>query len=306
MRAAAIQLNATGDVDRNLERSDRLVRQAAGQGAELVVLPEKWTVLGTREQMRAGAQSLDGPAVSWATGIAAELGIDLLAGSMLERVPGQAKHANTSVHVGPDGELEAVYRKIHLFDVEIEGTVYAESATEDAGTEIVVSELAGGISMGMSVCYDLRFPELYRILALRGAQVLAVPSAFTLPTTRDHWEVLLRARAIENQCFVIAPNQIGAHPGGMRSGGRSLIVDPWGLVLARAPDAETAIVAELDFDALRSIRERLPTLTRRRPETYAWSETRDRAPGPAAPALDPATGALDPATGTLDPATRLR
>ncbi len=283
MRAAAIQLNATGDGDRNLERADRLVRQAAGRGAELVVLPEKWTVLGTREQMQAGAQSLEGPAISWARGAATELGIDLLAGSMLERVDGQAKGANTSVHVGPDGELKAVYRKIHLFDVEIEGTVYAESATEEPGGEIVVSELAGGSRLGMSVCYDLRFPELYRILALRGAAMLAVPSAFTLPTTRDHWEVLVRARAIENQCFVIAPNQIGSHPGGMRSGGRSLIVDPWGLVLAGAPDAETAIVADLDLEAQESIRERLPTLTRRRPEAYAW----DEAPAPAlGPALD--------------------
>jgi deaminated glutathione amidase len=275
VRAGAIQLNATGDVDRNLERADRLVRDAAARGAELVVLPEKWTVLGTREQMRAGAQGLDGPAISWARDIAAELGIDLLAGSMLERVPGQAKASNTSVHVGPDGELQAVYRKIHLFDVEIEGTVYAESATEDPGTEIVVSELGGGVSMGMSICYDLRFPELYRILALRGAELLAVPSAFTLPTTRDHWEVLVRARAIENQCFVVAANQIGPHPGGMHSGGRSLIVDPWGLVLASAPDAETAIVADLDLQALRSIRERLPTLTQRRPETYAWDYALD-------------------------------
>ncbi|MGH2876816.1 MAG: carbon-nitrogen hydrolase family protein [Solirubrobacteraceae bacterium] len=270
MRAAAIQLNATEDFDRNLATADRLVRDAATRGAELVALPEKWTVLGTREHMRAGAQALDGAAISWARSIAAELEIDLLAGSFYERDPEAEKGYNTSVHVGPDGEPRAVYRKIHLFDVEVDGAVYAESATEDPGDEIVVSELAGGRQLGMSVCYDLRFPELYRILALRGAHVLAVPAAFTLPTTRDHWEVLVRARAIENQCFVIAPNQVGDHPAGLRSGGRSLIVDPWGVVLAGAPDGECAIVAELDFDALETVRRRLPSLARRRPEAYAW------------------------------------
>jgi predicted amidohydrolase len=174
------------------------------------------------------------------------------------------------VHVGPDGELRAVYRKIHLFDVEIDGAVYAESSSEEAGDEAVLAELANGTKLGMSICYDLRFPELYRILALRGAEIITVPSAFTLPTTRDHWEVLVRARAIENQCFVIAPNQVGRHPGNLRSGGRSLIVDPWGLVLACAPDVETAIVGELDFSILRDVRQRLPSLARRRPDAYAW------------------------------------
>jgi predicted amidohydrolase len=270
LRAGAIQLNATDDTDRNLERADRLVRDAAALGAELVALPEKWTVLGTREHMQAGAQTLDGPAISWGRAIAAELGIDLLAGSMFERIPDRDKGANTSVHIGPDGEIKSVYRKIHLFDVEVDGAVYAESSTEDPGTEIVVSRLAGGLGLGMSVCFDLRFPELYRILTIRGAQVITVPSAFTLPTTRDHWDVLVRARAIENQCFMVAPNQIGSHPGGLRSGGRSLIVDPWGLVLAGAPDVETAIVADLDFDDLQAIRRRLPSVARRRPDAYRW------------------------------------
>jgi deaminated glutathione amidase len=270
VRAAAVQLNATDDIDRNLERADRLVRQAAAAGAELVALPEKWTVLGRREHMAAGAQTLEGPAVSWARATARELGIDLLAGSLYESIAGRDKGANTSVHVGPDGEIRSVYRKIHLFDVEVDGSVYAESSTEDPGDEIVVSQLAGGLCLGMSVCYDLRFPELYRILALRGAEVFSVPAAFTLPTTRDHWEVLVRARAIENQCFVIAPNQVGHHPGGLRSGGRSLIVDPWGLVLAGAADTETFIVADLDAANQQDIRRRLPSLARRRPEAYAW------------------------------------
>jgi predicted amidohydrolase len=273
MRAGAIQLNATDDVDRNLETADRLVRQAAGLGAELVVLPEMWTVIGTREHLRAGAQTLDGPAIQWARRTAAELGIDLVAGSLYEQTdpahPGD-RGANTSAHISPDGVLRAVYRKIHLFDVEIDGMVHAESRAFIAGEEIVTSELDDGTVLGLTVCFDLRFPELYRILALRGAEVLTVPSAFTLPTTRDHWEILLRARAVENQCYVVAPNQIGEHPGGNRSGGRSMIVDPWGTVLACAPDAETAIVADLDPGRLRAVRERLPTLSRRRPEVYAW------------------------------------
>ncbi len=273
LRAGAIQLNASDDTDRNLETADRLVRRAAALGAELVALPEKWTVLGTREQMEAGAEPLDGPAISWARATARELGIDLLAGSIFERVAGQDKGANTSVHVGPDGELKAVYRKIHLFDVEVDGARYEESATERPGEEIVLSELRGGVKLGLTVCYDLRFPELYRILALRGAQVIAVPAAFTLATTRDHWETLVRARAIENQCFLLAPNQIGHHPGGFRSGGRSLIVDPWGLVLAGAPDDETVIVAELELGRVEDVRRRLPALAHRRPAAYDWGQT---------------------------------
>jgi deaminated glutathione amidase len=274
LRAAAVQLNSTEDPDRNLATADRLVRAAAGRGAELVVLPEKWNVLGTPEQMVAGAQALDGPAISWARAVARELGIDLVAGSIVERVDGREKTSNTSVHVGPDGELCAVYRKLHMFDVEVDGVVYAESANEQPGEEIVVSALSDGLRLGMSICYDVRFPELYRLLVTRGSEVITVPAAFTLATTRDHWEVLVRARAIENQCFVVAANQIGTHPPGNRSGGRSLIVDPWGLVLATAPDTETAIVADLDFEVLRDVRRRIPALAHRRPEAYGWEASR--------------------------------
>lgn len=262
-------MNAGADPARNLERADQLVRSAAAQGAELVVLPEKWTVLGTGADLRAGAQPLDGPAISWARATAAELGIDLLAGSLYEAT-GSERGANTSVHVAPDGALRAVYRKIHLFDVEVDGRRYAESETETPGDEVVVSELADGTPLGMSICYDLRFPELYRMLAVAGARVIGVPSAFTLATTRDHWETLVRARAIENQCFVIAANQIGEHPGGIRTGGRSMIVDPWGVVLATATDAETAIVCELDLGRIDDVRARIPALAHRRPAVYGW------------------------------------
>lgn len=269
MRAAAIQLNSTSDTDRNLETADRLVRDAARDGAQLVVLPEKWTVLGTTRDLHERAQPLDGPAITWARSIARELGIDLIAGSIAERVPDREKLSNTSVHAGLDGEIHAVYRKVHLFDVEVDGTTYRESETEDAGDEIVLTSTAGGVEVGMSICYDLRFCELYRALALRGARVLVVPSAFTLATTRDHWETLVRARAIENACFVVAANQIGEHPPHHRSGGRSMIVDPWGVVLATAPDTETHVIADLDLDLLDRVRAQLPALANRRPEVYA-------------------------------------
>ncbi len=268
MRAAAVQLNSSEDFERNLEAADRLVRAAAGQGAELVVLPEKWTALGNPERVAALAQPLHGPAISWACSLARELSIDLVAGSLTELANGEQKRRNTSVHVGPDGGVRSVYRKLHMFDVEVDGVSYAESAHEQAGEEVVISELAGGVLLGMTICYDLRFPELYRQLALRGAEVISVPSAFTLATTRDHWEILLRARAIENQCFVLAANQVGEHPGGFRSGGRSMIIDPWGLVLASAPDAEGAIVAELELESLRAIRGRFPTLDHVREDVY--------------------------------------
>jgi predicted amidohydrolase len=266
LRVGAVQLNATEDVELNLETADRLTRDAVARGAELVVLPEKWTVLGRAAVMEQHAQSLhDGPAVRWAVAIAAELGIDLIAGSFVERREASEKTSNTSLHVGPDGTILAQYRKLHMFDVEVDGTVYAESAREQAGEDVTVTTLAGcGRRLGMSICYDLRFPELYRTLVERGAELLAVPAAFTLATTRDHWEILLRARAIEDQCFVIAANQIGAHPPGNRSGGRSMIVDPWGVVLATAPDDECAIVAQLDFDLLADVRTRLPSLQHRR------------------------------------------
>jgi predicted amidohydrolase len=269
VRAAAVQLNSTEHKQRNLEAADRLTREAAASGAELVVLPEKWSVLGTPDQLAAGAEPLDGPAMTWARETARELGVDLVAGSIVERVAGREKRANTSAHIGPDGEIRAVYRKIHMFDVEVAGTVYRESDGEEPGDEVVLGETASGARLGLTVCYDLRFPELYRALALRGARVLVVPSAFTLTTTRDHWEVLVRARAIENACFVVAANQVGAHPPGHESGGRSLIVDPWGVVLAQAPDRPGVIVADLDFDAQDEVRRSLPSLEHLRPEVYA-------------------------------------
>lgn len=270
MRAAAVQLNSTDDKARNLATAERLVRAAASDGAELVALPEKWNLLAAGEELLAGAEALDGPSLTAARGWARELGVHLLAGSIAERGEGE-KAFNTSVLIGPDGEDLAAYRKIHLFDVEAGGVSYRESAHEQPGEKLVTAPV-GDLIAGLTVCYDLRFPELFRILALRGARLLTVPSAFTSATGRDHWEVLLRARAIENQAFVLAPNQVGTAPPHYDSYGHSAIVDPWGAVLATAPDEECFVAADLDLGAQDHVRESLPSLAHRRPQAYVWPQ----------------------------------
>jgi predicted amidohydrolase len=272
VRAAAVQLNSTGDKDRNLAAAERLVRAAAADGAEFVALPEKWNLLAGGQELVAGAEPLDGPSLTSAREWARDLGIHLLAGSISERGGEGEKASNTSVLIGPEGDDLAVYRKIHMFDVDAGGVSYRESEFERPGSEPVTASL-GELTAGLTVCYDLRFPELFRILALRGARLIAVPSAFTLATGRDHWEVLLRARAIENQLFVIAPNQWGEAPPHYSSFGRSAIVDPWGVVLASAPDGEGFAAADLDFAAQNRVRESLPSLANRRPDAYVWPQS---------------------------------
>jgi deaminated glutathione amidase len=269
LRVAAVQLNSNEDKARNLAAAERLVRDAARAGAELVALPEKWNLLAAGEVHAAEAEPLDGPSLGAARGWARELGIHLLAGSITERADEGVY--NTSVLVGPDGGDLAAYRKIHMFDVDVGGVSYRESEHERAGTEIVTAAV-DGVEVGLTVCYDLRFPELYRILALRGARLIAIPSAFTAATGKDHWEVLLRARAIENQVFVLAPGQVGEAPPRYSSHGRSSIVDPWGVVLATAPDEECFVVADLDLEAQDRVRASLPSLANRRPQAYLWPQ----------------------------------
>jgi deaminated glutathione amidase len=274
VRAAAVQLNSNEDKDRNLATADRLTRAAAEDGAELIVLPEKFNVLGTTEDFVRGAETLEGRTIGWARAIARELGVDLVAGSIAERREGREKLSNTSVHVGPDGEIRAVYRKIHMFDVEVGGQVYRESDSEEPGGEIVLSQTDGGLPLGLTVCYDLRFPELYRILAVQGARVVTLPAAFTKVTGQAHWEILIRARAIENQAFIVAADQVGAHPPDRETFGGSLIVDPWGEVLARAPDASAGsaepsfVAADLDPARQDEVREKLPSLANRVASAY--------------------------------------
>jgi predicted amidohydrolase len=271
MRVAAVQLESTDSKERNLEAAERLVRHAAADGCELVVLPERLDIRGNAADYAAGAEDLDGRPVRWARGLAGELGIDLVAGSVAERREGRERVSNTSVHAGPDGELRAIYRKIHMFDVEVGGVEYRESEHSEPAGEIVLSETADGTRLGLSICYDLRFPELYRILALRGARIVTIPANFTRVTGEAHWEVLVRARAIENQVFVVAPGQ-GRRPGPEGdSHGNSMIVDPWGEVLGRAPgEGEHVIAADLDLARQEELRQKLPSLANRVDDAYAW------------------------------------
>jgi deaminated glutathione amidase len=269
-RLSCVQLTSGQDKPTNLDTAERLVARAAAEGAEIVVLPEKWNGLGNPEVLHAIAEPLDGgESIEAMARWARALGITLVGGSITERRHGHEKLSNTCVVFGPDGEVAAVYRKIHLFDVEVGGHVYRESEAEEPGEEPVVAE-AEDWPIGLSICYDLRFPELYRILALEGARLVTVPANFTLYTGRDHWHPLLRARAIENQLYVAAAAQVGEPVPGRPSYGRSLIADPWGIVLAQAPDGEAVVTAELDLARLEEVRAKLPALASRQPAAYRW------------------------------------
>ena len=270
IRIACVQMTSRADKSANLEKAERLVAQAAATGADVVVLPEKWNAIGDAAVYHATAEPLDGgESVAAMSGWARTHGITLVGGSIAERREGREKLSNTSLVFDPEGQLVATYRKIHLFDVEVGGVVYRESEAEEPGDEPVVAEVEDW-SIGLSICYDIRFPELYRILTLEGAELVTVPAHFTTPTGKDHWHVLMRARAIENQYFVAAPAQVGETLPGRPAYGRSLIVDPWGIVLAQAPDEETVISAELDRARLLEIREKLPSLRNRQSDAYRW------------------------------------
>src|SRR5881409_340202 len=254
----------------NLETAERLVARAAATGADLVALPEKWNAIGTTEQLHAAAETLEGgESVAAMSGWARAHGVTLVGGSIAERREGREKLSNTSLVFDPEGQLVATYRKIHLFDVEVGGVVYRESEAEEPGNEPVVADVEDW-KIGLSICYDVRFPELYSILALEGAELVTVPAHFTTPTGKDHWHVLLRARAIENQLYVAAAAQMGETLPGKPAYGRSLIVDPWGTVLAQAPDEETVVAAELDRARLADIRAKLPSLANRQAGAYRW------------------------------------
>ncbi|MCP4007220.1 MAG: carbon-nitrogen hydrolase family protein [bacterium] len=267
MIAAVVQMTSGVDLTHNLERAAHWIARAAQAGAELISLPENMPIL--REENDSAphpfAQDMkDGPVVRFLSEQARTHGVWLAGGTLPERVPEDPDRVyNTAVLHAPDGELCASYRKIHLFDVDVPGAVLRESRGAAAGTEAVVAHTVRA-AIGLTVCYDLRFPELYRELVARGAQILLVPSAFTVPTGRDHWEILLRARAIENQCFVLAAGQYGEHNSTRRSYGRSMIIDPWGVVLATVPDGEGFATARLDFEAQAEVRRRLPALAHRR------------------------------------------
>ena len=267
--AAVIQMSSTSDKKENKEAAEALIREAASAGADLVALPELWSCHGLDEAYRENAEPIPGPTTEFLGDLARELNVYLLGGSILEGEPGAERLSNTSTFFDPSGEMTAVYRKLHLFDVKVSDKEYLESPNITPGDEVVTSK-AGAATLGLSVCYDVRFPELYRLLTLRGAEILAVPAAFTLQTGKDHWEILLRARAVENQAFVVAPAQWGRKADGRLTYGRSMIVDPWGTVLATCPDRDGYALATLDLDYLDSFRTEFPALANRRPETYNW------------------------------------
>ncbi|GAB4368774.1 MAG: carbon-nitrogen hydrolase family protein [Acidobacteriota bacterium] len=260
IRAAAVQMRSTRDVDRNLGVAETLVRRAASEGARFVALPENFALMAAEGVVLERTEPLDGPLVGWGRQLARELGVDLLLGSVPETASRPGMRRNTSVLVDREGEVRAVYRKIHLFDVDLGDVSLRESSVVEPGREVVVGELAWG-RVGLSVCYDLRFPELYRVLRFAGAEVLAVPAAFTATTGPHHWHLLLRARAVENQAFVVAPAQVGRHGRTRASYGHAAIVDPWGEVLADAGTDEQAVaIADLDVARLDGARRRIPCL----------------------------------------------
>jgi predicted amidohydrolase len=264
LRAAAIQMSSGSDKGANVERAEALIRAAAKLGAELVVLPEVFNWRGPRGAEAEFCEPIPGPTSERLAALARELRIHLQGGSITERIEGDRRCYNTALLFAPSGERVGKYRKIHLFDVEIPGQVSAhESQVRKPGEQTVVVRTDIG-AIGLSVCYDLRFPELYRRLVRAGAEILCVPSAFTFPTGAAHWEPLLRARAIENQCYVIAPDQYGTSPNGYRDYGGSMIVDPWGTVIARASEGESVLVAEIRLEYLRRVRAELPSLTHAR------------------------------------------
>jgi predicted amidohydrolase len=266
LRVAVVQLTSTDDLAANLATARARVHEAAAAGARFVALPEMFAYMRREGQRFPHAQPIDGPIVERVCEWARDLGIRILAGTIAEAVPDSERVYNTSVLVGPEGAIEATYRKIHLFDVDLGasgGGTYAESKSIAPGEDVVVAETEVG-GVGLSVCYDLRFPELYRAQAAQGARWLMVPSAFAPATGKDHWEVLLRARAIENQAFVLAPAQCGVHSPDRRSHGRSLIIDPWGVVLAQLGDRPGVALADCSIAELERVRESLPALRHRR------------------------------------------
>ena len=266
MRVATCQMRSGEDVAANVATAERLLVEAAGGGADLAALPETFTYLGSAEGRAAAAEAIPGPTTERLAAVARDHAMWVLGGSVIE-TDGDHRY-NTSILFDRAGELVARYRKIHLFDVEVAGQPpFRESATFTPGEELVTHE-TDVARVGLSICYDLRFPELYRGLMVLGAEVLFVPAQFQQQTGKDHWEVLLRARAIEDQCFVVAPAQwgtFGPPERGRRSFGHSLVVDPWGRVLVEAPEEGDGVwFAELDLAELRRIRQQLPALQHRR------------------------------------------
>ncbi len=275
LRVAAIQMNSGADKSANIAAALDLIDQAAASGARLITMPEVWPYLGPSAGERDAAEVFPGPTLEQMADRARTHGVYLHAGSMLEARASEPRLFNTTVVFDPRGEIIARYSKIHMFDVSLDGAGgYRESENVAPGDEIVTFEV-DGVQVGLAICYDLRFPELFRILALRGAEAIILPAAFTMTTGKDHWETLIRARAIENGVYMVAPAQVGSYSDGTADRwcyGRSLIVDPWGTVLATAPDAPTFITGTIDPARVRNVRRQVPSLANRMPDRYRWPD----------------------------------
>ena len=272
LSVALVQINSGDSKEQNVSDALAGIDRAAATGARLVTLPEVWSYLGPESGKRDAAETIPGPLSDLLADRARRHGIFLHAGSVYERVEGEPRNYNTTVVYDPNGDEIARYRKIHLFDVDLDSdTAYNESTSVAPGEEIVTFEI-DEIIVGLTICYDLRFPELFRILALRGAKVIVLPAAFTLVTGKDHWEPLIRARVIENAVYIVAPAQVGQHPPGLWCYGRSMVVDPWGVVTAQASDQPTVLTSHLDLAYVEAVRRQVPSLRNRLPDRYAWPE----------------------------------
>jgi len=270
---AAIQFNSKDDKADNIATARALIDQAAAAGARLVMLPEVWTFMGDQARLSEMSDPIPGDLTAMLGDLARKHSIFLHSGTFYERLDGDNRVCNTAVVFDPSGEIIATYRKMHLFDVAVNPEVtFQESATVKPGEEIVSFDL-DGMRVGLATCYDLRFPELFRILTLEGAEAILLPAAFTLMTGKDHWEVLIRARAIENQVYLVACNQVGFWAPGKANYGRSMIVDPWGTVIATAPDTDCVLSGTIDRDRIQTVRQQIPSVANRQPAAYRWPES---------------------------------
>ena len=267
LKIAAVQMSSGQNKEKNLQQAEKLITKAAKGGAKLIVLPEVFNFRGKLSDAAGAAETIPGHSTNFINGLAKKFKVWILIGSLMEKDTVRAYHGkpfNTSILINPQGKIIAKYRKIHLFDIRLKGKEILESKRNQAGKNPKLVK-AGNAKLGLSVCYDLRFPELYRLYSKAGAEILCIPSSFTKPTGEAHWHTLIKARAIENLAYVIAPNQAGVGSGGIKTYGHSLIVDPWGKVLAEGPaSGEAVIFADIDLEYLKKIRRNLPALEHRK------------------------------------------
>lgn len=270
LKVSLVQMKVTAQKEHNLQRAIELIYEGSKEQPDLIVLPENFFLMESKEELFKQAETIDGPAMTALRDVARELGVYLVTGTMKMKFGDEEKLRNTCCVINPEGEIQDIYHKIHTFVANVGGTEFRGNEVEEGGNEIVVTSIKG-VKVGLTVCFDMRFPELYRILALKGARIILVPSIFMLHTGKDHWETLLRARAIENQLYIAAPAVCGQFPPkGDWSYGRSMFIDPWGLVIGQASDVEKTLTMELDLSLIEDVRKRVPSLANRRPEVYQW------------------------------------